>query len=137
DQPYIAHGEGGVLRGRFKGDDFRVDTRRKEDGSIVQPTLDGRRHIETVLRKAGRAPGDIEVSLQRFDAAPDNQLVPLASDLSGVRWRIDKLEPAYDGPLLSEQALLKMAFEFLALHLAGKATDAAPQLVDLRRCIWD
>jgi len=41
DQPYIAHGPGGVARGRFKNGNFSVDSSRTTDGfetSITQPT---------------------------------------------------------------------------------------------------
>src|SRR5207245_2386540 len=66
-QPYVDRGEGGVVRGRFKGDTFRVDSFRKEDGSIIQPTPDGRNHIAKVLRKQGNADEAVVATLERFD----------------------------------------------------------------------
>lgn len=40
------------------------------------------------------------------------------------------------GPSLSEQALLKIAYEFAALHMADKAYDECAQLAALRAAVF-
>ena len=135
EQSYVGRGEGGVVRGRFKGGAFRVNSFRKEDGSVIQPIPDGREHLSKVLRKEGRTEKEVEAVLERFDAASENCLVSLGAGLAAVKWRIDELDPALDGPSLSEQALLKIAYEFLACHLGEKAYDESQQLAALRAAV--
>jgi hypothetical protein len=133
-QSYLARSEGGLSRGKFKGGTFRVDSSRQEDGSIIQPTPDARKHIEKVLRKEGRS-DDVAAVLQRFDAGAENCLLPLAPGLAAYKWRIDEIAPAFDGRSLSEQVLLKIAYEFAACHLADKAYEESPPLVALRSAL--
>lgn len=135
-QPYLSRGDGGVVRGKFKAGTFRVDSLQKEDGSVIQPTPDARKHIAKVLRREGGGDEEVTVVLTRFDAGPENRLFQLAPGLAAIKWRIDRIEPALDGPSLSEQTLLKIAYEFAACHLAEKAYDQSHQLATLRGAVF-
>jgi hypothetical protein len=135
-QPYIGHGQGGVVRGRYKDGAFRVDSNQGQDGSIVQPIPDGRKHIERVLRKQGSPDDAVVAALEQFDSAPDNQLVTLADGLAAIRRRVENVTPALGGPFLPDQVLLKIAYEFAACHMADKAQDSSPQLAALRSAVW-
>ncbi len=136
DQSYVGRGEGGVVRGKFKAGTFRVDSFQKRDGSVIQPTPDGREHIGKFLRKDGRSEEEVAAVLRGFDAGPENQLLQAAPGLAAIKWRIDSVEPALDGPSLSERALLKIAYEFAVCHLAEKAYDESQQLTALRDAIF-
>ena len=78
---------------------------------------------------------DVDAALKRFDEAPDNQRVELAPGLAAIKWGIDRIEPAYDGPLFSEVALLKIAYEFLACHLGDRIFDESAAFTDIRRIL--
>lgn len=136
DQPYMASGEGGVTRGRFSRGTFRVDSRRNADGSLIQPTPDARDSIARLLTKRGLSAENIQAALARFDSSPLNQMVQLAPGLATVKWRIDRIEPALDGPALSEPALLKMAYEFFACHMGEAVYHESPQLAALRAGVF-
>ena len=136
-QAYIGRGEGGVVRGKMKGGAFRVDAFQKEDGSVVQPAPKGREHIWKVLRKSNVAGERVDAILKQFDQGPENCLLELTPRLAAIKWRVDKVEPALDGSLLSERALLKIAYEFAACHLAEKAYDTSEQLAAIRRAVFE
>ena len=137
-QDFIAKSEGGSAEGRYHrlpdGDfDFRVKGAKLPDGSLVQPTDDARSSLLTMLRKAGLDDSDIHQALQRFDAAPENQRVTIAPGFDIVKWTVTRIGPKLDGRLFfvhlneageevpkgSGMVLLKIAYEYLALHLFG------------------
>jgi len=116
-QPYIAESPRGKVQGILKKGDFRVRATQEPDGSIIQPTPKGRQYIEKRLRKSGADEVTIQLSLRRFDDAPDNVPIQLNERLSVVKWSIGSLDPVLTGPFLKDEVLLKIAFEFLACHL--------------------
>jgi len=136
-QTYLGSGEGGLVRGKVKDGTFRVNAGRKQDGSIIQPTPDGRDHVSKVLQKRGVDQEDRETILQQFDQAPENQRIELAPGLAAIKWRIDTIEPALGGPRLPERVLLKIAYEFVACHLGAKVYEQSAQLTDIRRALFE
>lgn len=66
EQPYLAHSPAGKVRGRLKRGMFRVDSRKLDDGSLIQPTPDARKSIETMIRRQGRTAEEIQIALPSF-----------------------------------------------------------------------
>src|SRR5438552_2421837 len=91
----------------------------------------GTHHPGSDRRREGRTSEEVVEILKFFDVSGESRLLPLAPGLAAVKWPIERLEPLLDGPSLSEQALLKMAYEFAACHLAERAYDDAPALAAL------
>ena len=116
-QPYLAHSPAGEMRGRIKGGTFRVDSHQLDDGSLIQPTPDARKSIETKMQRQGRTVEEIQVALEAFDQVLENMLVPVAKGLSIAKWSIEKIEPLANGHLMDPLILFKIGYEFLALHL--------------------
>jgi hypothetical protein len=135
-QPYIGEGQGGAVRGSFKGDTFRVVSARMNDGSVIQPIVEGRKSIERTLRKQEISEDAIASALARFDSEPANEPISISPGLEVTKWRIDHLSPALDGPSISEQALLKIAYEFAACHLGALVYDDSAPLRELRAAVW-
>lgn len=108
-QPYIASGPGGKIRGNVKGGKFQLDAGMRENGSVVQPTPEARKHLQRVLAKRGLGPEAIQQLVAGFDEAPDNTVVELGLDLHAIRWGIDEIHPVLAGPFLSSAVLYTRA----------------------------
>jgi hypothetical protein len=134
-QPFFAHGPGGTTKGYVKDGEFVVAARTDPDGSLIQPTRDARRAIDTILRRDGYdAPLRAE-ALRRFDEAPENSRVEIAPNLEIVKWQVAHLTVPADGPLIAPIMPVKIAFEFLALHLGTVIYDDAPPIAEARRVL--
>jgi hypothetical protein len=136
-QPYVGTGPAGQpVFGRIRNGGFRVDSVRSEDGSIIQPTPEGRAHIEKTLRKQNLEQNQIQAILRRFDQAPDGERLDLAPGLATIKRRLNTVKPALDGPLCSHGVLLKIAFEFLVCHLGAGAYAESEELAGIRRTLF-
>ena len=137
NQDFISYGPGGTERGSVRAGEFRVRSRTREDGSLVQPTDCARKSVQKILRKAN-ADGDvIRQALRAFDKGRENQRVKLPHGLEVVRWPIEKIEPALSNKIMSPLFPLKIAYEFLALHLGKAIYDEAPQMQELRTTLLE
>jgi hypothetical protein len=134
-QTYITKGPGGKSRGRVRGGEFVVKAERLDDGSLIQPTPLAAKTILKLLQQRNLEQPAIERALRTFEESPDNSSIQLAEDLHFVKWSIDAIEPALDGPLMNLVAPLKSAYEFLALHLNRAVYEPAPGLQAARAAI--
>lgn len=134
-QRVISDSPGGKASGYIRGGDFVVASKQNSDGSLVQPTPDARRAINTILQRRGYdAPFRTE-ALRRFDEAPENTRVEVAPGLEIVKWQVTGIELALDGPLMDPVVPIKSAFEFLAGHLGTAICENAPPLEEVRRVL--
>lgn len=131
-QPHTAHGEGPPVCGRVRDGAFRAFGQRMPDGSFVQQTSDARRSVESILLRQGRDRTLVEKALGKFDAAQENVRVSLDDGLEIVKWVADRIEPALGNKRMDELVPLKIAYEFLALHLYGGTYRSDPPLVEVR-----
>lgn len=88
-----------------------------------------------MLKRMGNDELLIAEIMNRFEAAPDNTLVPLANGLDAVKWSIERIEASLDGPLLPQFVPLKSAYEFMALHLGSAIYDDVPALSAVRTAL--
>ena len=134
-QPYLSSGPGGNSLGYVKGGKFITQSRKLDDGSLIQHTPEAAKSIRRMLQRAGADEANIVESLSHLESAPENTRVTVAEGLEVIKWSIERIEPALDGPLLSELAPLKTAYEFLALHLNDAIYEDAPALVAARTAL--
>jgi hypothetical protein len=127
-QTYVSFGPGGKSAGYVKGGDYFTLSRKVEDGSLIQRTPEAAKSIQRILQRAGGDAESIADSLRRLESAPENTRVALAEGLEVVKWSIERIEPALNGPLLSALLPIKSAYEFLALHLNGAIYEDVPSL---------
>lgn len=134
-QRVVGNGPGGKASGYVRDGDFVVETRKNDDGSLIQPTPDARRAIMTILeRQRYDAPFRTEV-LRRFDEASENTRVEVTPGLEIVKWQVTGVALALDGPLMDTVVPIKTAYEFLAGHLGTAICDDIPPLSDVRRVL--
>lgn len=131
-QRYVSRGPGGASSGYVKGGEFFVSSTKLDDGSLIQPTPQATKTLQQLLARDNHAAVDIARALQRFADAPENTRLEIAPTIEVVKWRIDGIQPALDGPLLNPLVPIKSAYEFLALHLNTAVCADAPGLRAIR-----
>ncbi|WP_428003678.1 HNH endonuclease [Acidovorax sp.] len=134
-QPHISLGPGGESRGRIVNGEFLVQSEKLSDGSLIQPTSVATKSLRRMLEQEKLDPSALTDALQMFQIAPDNIRIRLTENIEAVKWSIHGYRPALDGPLLNPVAPLKMAYEFLALHLNTSIYDSAPCLMATREAL--
>lgn len=134
-QPFLGESMAGQVRGYIRGGQFRVHSTREKDGSLIQPTDQARRTVDTILRKSGYGPTPLEAALQAFDNAPVDQRTEIAPGLEVVKWGIQKVQQDLSRPLMDPLVPLKIAFEFLACHLGTSIYGDVPQLAEIRHVL--
>ena len=136
-QDYVSQGPGGTERGTIHDGEFRVSPHNNTDGSLTLPTPEAQEAITNILWKKGDE-HLVPEALQNLDAAPENEEISLASDLHSVTWSIERIEPDLSrNEPMSPLVPLKIAYEFIALHLGTEMYDKAPQMIKLRSVIRD
>jgi len=131
--PHIAYSDHGSTVGYFKGGDFRVKSKKLEDGSFVQPADIGRKTLLNLLSKSGYQDVTTQQVVSAFDDAPDNKLVEIAPGLEAIKWRIDRLEIDLNHAKLMDPLIpAKIAFEFLACHVGLAIYKDDLQLLQIR-----
>lgn len=134
-QAYVSVGPGGKATGYLKDGEFFTRSRRLDDGSLIQHTPEAAKSIRRMLECATFDEASISESLQRLEHAPENTRVTIAGGLEVVKWSIERIEPALDGPLLSPIVPLKSAYEFLTLHLNSAVYEEVPALAAARSAL--
>ena len=131
-QDYVSSGPGGRSRGRIKDGEFVVRSAKLADGSLVQATPHAAKSIHRMLERANHDPAAIAQALSLFELAPENTRIALSETIEVVKWSIESIQPALDGPQMDPAVPLKLAYEFLALHLGTAIYQDAPTLVAAR-----
>jgi hypothetical protein len=104
---------------------------------LIQDDQDAPANIKRKLEKRGLDAAAIDEAMAKFDRAPLDTRVPLGGGIEIIRRQGHGLAPALDGPLLDNRVLLKIAYEFLALHVREEIYSQAPELAELRAAVWD
>lgn len=135
NQTYVSSGPGGEFPGRVKSGEFVVRSKKLSDDSLIQPTPLAAKSIRRMLEREGHDPAAVSKALNLFAVAPENTRIVLSPAIECVKWSVDGIQPTLDGPLLSLAVPLKMAYEFLALHLNTAIYEDAPALVAARKAL--
>jgi uncharacterized protein YlaI len=136
-QQYIGYSKGGKVKGIIKNGEFRVREQKENNGSLRQPTDRARRSIEKILKKITPDIDIIKKALDDFDKAPEDTRIHLAKGLEFAKWRLKKVEPLLDGKPMDIIVPLKIAFEFLALHLATAIYAQHEELNEIKKAILE
>ncbi len=134
-QWFVGNSKLGKVRGRLRRGRFRPQTKELPDGSMIHPTRDARRHLRLHLESIGTPPDRIADLLRTFDRAPEDVYLPIAPRITVVKWSVGSLVPASGGRRLHDSVLLKMAYEYAALHLDRRIYERQPPLDRIREAI--
>ena len=131
--PYIARGPGGTVNGWMHDGEFKVASVKLPDGSLIVPTEEADGHLKRLLFKDGASANMIEKAASKFSRASENEIVELNESTHAVKWSIEKVEPDLaNARQLSDVAVLKIAFEFLAGLIGGVILGEHPAIGSLR-----
>ncbi|MDQ0568355.1 hypothetical protein QFZ42_000189 [Variovorax paradoxus] len=134
-QRYVSTGPGGASPGYVKGGEFFVSSTKLDDGSLIQSTPQAVKTLQKLLARDNHAAVDVAQALRRFADAPENTRLEITPAIEVIKWRIDGIQPALDGPLLNLLVPIKSAYEFLALHLNTAICVNAPGLRAIRAAL--
>ncbi len=138
NQPFIIYSENGKESAYAKNGEIHVHSRKLEDGSLMQSTKNTRSTISNILKKEGVPPHEIKSALDQFENLEPNTKTEIHPKLDVITWAGEKVElDLSKSKLLTPLVPLKIAFEFLALHLGVAIYDKAPQFQELRAAILD
>jgi hypothetical protein len=136
-QKYVSTGPGPRLPGRIKDGEFLIDSATLVDGSVVQPGHLGIRSIEQRLKRKGVTGASAIEAIKIFKSAPENTKITLSEGLEVINWQVTGLQPLMDGPDLNLLVPLKIAFEFLAIHLGTAIYKDSPSVDAARESLFD
>jgi hypothetical protein len=134
-QSFYAHSEAGIAKGTIMGGEFSVAAKTNADGTLVQSTAAAKRSIDTLLHRQGHDALFRAEARRKIDEAADNERVQVSDDVSVVKWQINHLTLALDRPPMNPVVPIKIAYEFLALHLGTAVYEDIPPLVEARRVL--
>jgi len=135
-QPFNGKSKAGSVPGYFRNGEFFVKSKKRADGSLIQPTNTARKSIETMLRRQGCTKTQIEEALSKFDETPSNEIIEIHPGIEVVKWDIEKTELSFNGTsLMNPLVPLKIAFEFIACHLGASICASEPQLEEIRNAL--
>jgi hypothetical protein len=136
-QRYLSIGPGPRLPGRIKDGAFLIDSATLADGSVVQPIHLGIRSSEQRLKRMGVSEELAIEAIRIFKAAPENTKIKLSEGLEVINWQVTGLQPLMDGPDLNPLVPLKIAFEFLAIHLGTAIYEDSPSVDAARESLFN
>jgi len=132
-QLFFADSKAGRVSGFFRNGQFYVQSKKLANNSLVQPTENARKSIETILKRQGCNKSQIEKALSKFDDSPSNKITEIYPGLKTSKWDIEKIELSFDGTSLMNPLIpLKIAFEFIACLYGASICASEPELEDIR-----
>ncbi len=133
---HISHSEAGQAQGYINNGEFKVSSKKLDDGSLIQPTNVARDSVLKILKRSGHDEEPILRAMQTFDNAPENKRVELVPGLEVVKWNIEKLElDLSSAHLMNPLIPAKTAYEFLACHLGSSIYEEVKQLSEIRESL--
>ena len=131
--PHISHSEPGTNKGYIKNGEYKIKSKKLDDGSLIQPITDARNSIKKMLERSGHDKDAVLRAMHIFDNAPENERVELLPGLEIVNWPISKLELDLNSAQLMNPLIpAKTAYEFIACHLSGSIYEEVRQLNEIR-----
>jgi hypothetical protein len=107
---------GGGARAQLKNGEIRVDSWKGEDGSFFRPLDETWPAIHKMLLRRPSSEDEIAAAKKRFEAIPDGERAEVAPGIEVLKRTAGEVYPSLKLPQI-EVALLKVAYEYVALHL--------------------
>jgi hypothetical protein len=117
---YLAVGPDRTLGAKLKDGEVRVNSSRQPDGSLIQPLTDAVKTVHTMLRRRSATQEEISSAEMKVKELPEGIRVKVANGIEVVKSTPAAVYPALSSQAIDPRALLKIAYEYLALHLGSK-----------------
>lgn len=120
NQPWIGKNQQGEsVAGRIKSGIFSVDSAVRPDGSLIQSPAEGAKTIRSILQKSGASTDEISDAERNINELPENLRLRVATDVEIMKLTLRPAYPALNSQEIDPRALIKIAYECLALHLGN------------------
>lgn len=138
NQQIVLDGRDGPRRGQVKSGVAMIRTVKLDDGSIITPSPEAKRHIKRLLQKDGYCPSVIERAVKAVNEAPLNQRISISPEIDVITWSSEnfKLDMSAMNPM-NPLVPAKIAFEFLAGHLGDQIYKQNVVLDDIRSMFFN
>jgi hypothetical protein len=124
-QPYIVPSEQGPLNAQYRGGTVELGTTKLDDGSLIQERERAAESIETMLQRAGADAQERQQALERLAAADVGDVVSLGYGLQARHGSTEGANLPFDGPRVSDEFPLAIAYHLLAFFLGELIYDDA------------
>lgn len=119
-QSYLAKGPDGMVPAELKNGVIRVNSETRADGTLVLPAEDSPKAVRTMLRRRGATGDEISDAEMKFDELAEGFRGKVADGIEVLKSTVDAVYPALNSRRIDQLPLLKIAYEYLALHLRGE-----------------
>jgi hypothetical protein len=133
-QAFVLHTSHGVVDGIAKIDMIMPMPTKSAAGNLVQPKKIAEQTIRNILIKQGKSPEEISAALAKYHSLPEGQICEISDTLEVKNWTVDNIG-FKGGERIHPILLVKIAYEFLALHLGVAIYSEEPQLNEIRRVL--
>ncbi len=123
NQPCIAEGTSERTEGRIKNGTFSVNSSQRPDGSLIQPLTAAAKTVQTSLERRGATQAEITNAATRMENLLEGSRVRIADGIEVLKSMVDVVQPALNSRDIEPRALLKIAYEYAALHVGSKIFD--------------
>ncbi len=117
------------------GKDGHFGTAKLEDGSLIVPESDVSKQLKSVLQKDGLTDPEISDAVDKWEAAPPDEIVEISDGYRIRKWQEHPATPTYTETPLSPLVPLKIAYEYAALLVGGAIY--CPEFQGLRQILLD
>lgn len=119
-QPYVAQGWDGTVGAKIKNGEIRVNSSRRPNGSLIRPLKDAPKDVRTMLQRRGATQDEIANAMASLKELPEGPRVKVADGLEVMKLTPADAYPALNSREIEPLALIKIGYEYLALHLGRK-----------------
>jgi hypothetical protein len=119
-QSYLAQGPDGMVDAELKNGEIRVNSSKGVDGSIILPADHSAKAVRTILKRRGATQGEISNAEMKLKELPEGSRRKIADGIEVLKSTPAAVYPALNSRGIEPRALLKIAYEYLALHLGRK-----------------
>lgn len=131
-QKFVLHTtEGNQVDGLAKNGTIQPIPTISKEGNLVQPKKLIDHAVKKRLAKDGKTAKEIADAIGKHGSIPPEQICELTADLDLKTWSVVKVE-FKPGETASPILFLKIAFEYLALHLGRTVYADEPALTEIR-----
>jgi hypothetical protein len=115
-QHYVAKATNGLFKAKVRNGQIRLDTSTQADGSLICPSDQAPKKIRTNLERNGATQSEIAEALDHLEDIQEGSRVKVAKGLEVLKFTSIDLYPKLNSIGIEPCALLKIAYEYLALN---------------------
>lgn len=122
-QSYFGQDQSTAMQMTMGKGEIRIDPSKRADGSIIQPLEQAPNALRMRLQRQRASQNEIDAALEKFRLAPEGSITNVAYGISVLKSSVSSVFPKLKSQQVDRLAILKIAYEFLALNLGRTIFD--------------